>query len=345
MKVAILAPIAWHIPPRKYGPWEQVAGSLADGLVDRGVDVTLFATSKARTKARLRAVIPSPYNEVSGWSARVAEQLHFSYCFEHSQEFDLIHNHANCYPLAFTPFVTTPVVTTLHGSALLEPETHPMYLRFEGLPYVSISNAERQGLRSLNYVATVYNGIDLRQFTFREKPGDYLVFLGRISAEKGTHLAIEIAERVGMPLKIGANIPPEEQDYFETLIRPRLKGAIEYVGEVGPKERDKLLGGALASLHPTTVPEPFGLTIVEAQATGTPVIGFGKGSVPEVIRNGVTGFVVKGVTEAVFAVQKAHTISRAVCRRWVEEHFTVDRMVEGYISVYEKVIKEHRSRR
>ena len=145
MKIAILAPIAWHIPPRKYGPWEQVAGSLADGLAERGIDVTLFATARAQTKAYLRAIISEPYLESRTWSARVAEALHFSHCFEHAEEFDLIHNHVNCYPLAFAPFVHTPILTTLHGSALLEPETHPLYLRFKHLPYVSVSNAERQG--------------------------------------------------------------------------------------------------------------------------------------------------------------------------------------------------------
>lgn len=234
MKIAILAPIAWHIPPRKYGPWEQVAGSLADALAVRGFDVTLFATAQAMTKVRLRAIVSEPYNEAPGMSPRVAEDLHFSYCFAQAEEFDLIHNHVNWYPLAFVPLIRTPIVTTLHGSALLEPHTHPLYLRFKDLPYVSISNAERQGLPELNYVATVYNGLDLAQFTFRPEPGDFLVFLGRVSWKKGTHLAIEIARKAGVPLKIAAHIPDDERDYFDSMVSPALGGSIEFVGEVGP---------------------------------------------------------------------------------------------------------------
>jgi glycosyltransferase involved in cell wall biosynthesis len=339
MKIAILAPIAWHIPPKKYGPWEQVAGSLADGLADRGIDVTLFATAQARTKARLRAIVAAPYNESPGMNPRVAEDLHFSYFFEHAAQFDLIHNHVNCYPLAFAPLVRTPIVTTLHGSALLEPHTHPLYLRFKELPYVSISDAERDGLPELNYVATVYNGVDLEQLTFRPKPEDYLVFLGRISWKKGTHLAIEIAKRAKLPLKIAAYIPDDERGYYESSVRPLIGGSVEFVGEVGPRERNELLGNALALLHPTTVPEPFGLTLVEAQATGTPVIAFNKGSVPEVVRDGETGFVVENVDQAVAAVRRLERIDRRQCRRWVEEHFTVEKMLNGYINVYRRVIE------
>jgi glycosyltransferase involved in cell wall biosynthesis len=338
MRVAILAPIAWNIPPRAYGPWEAVAGALADGLAARGVDVTLFASARARTRARLVATVPAPYREDPAWDPRVAEMVHFSVCFQHARDFDLIHNHVNCYPLAFTPLVRTPVVTTLHGSALLEPWTHPLYRRFRHLPYVSISNAERAGLPELNYVATVYNGIPLDQFTFRPHPGDYLVFVGRMSAAKGVHLAIAIARRAGVPLKIAAYIPPDERAYFDRLVRPHLDHDVEFVGEVGPPERDALLGGALALLHPTTVPEPFGLTLVEAQATGTPVIGFNRGAVPELVRDGETGFVVEDVEQAVRAVGQVGALDRRRCRRWVEDHFTVERMVDGYLDVYRRVV-------
>jgi len=341
MKIAILAPIAWHIPPRKYGPWEHVAGSLADGLAMRGIDVTLFATMQAKTKARLEAIIPEPYLEsrTRTWSIRVAEDLHFSHCFERAGGFELIHNHVNCYPLAFAPLVRTPILTTLHGSALLEPPTHPLYLRFKHLPYVSISNAERLGLPELNYVATVYNGIDLSQFTFRERAGTYLTFLGRAGPAKGMHLAIEIARRAGMPLRIAAHIPDDYREYFQNRITPMLSGQIEFVGEVGPPQRDELLGGALALLHPTTVPEPFGLTLVEAQATGTPVIGFNKGSVPELVRHGETGFVVEDVDQAVAAIPRLEEINRGRCRRWIETRFTIEKMVDGYIEVYRRIIE------
>lgn len=340
MKIAILAPVAWHIPPKKYGPWEQVASSLADGLATRGVDVTLFATKSARTKAKLLATIPGPYYETEGWEGRVAEDLHFSFCFQHAHEFDVIHNHVNCYPLAFTPFVKTPVVTTLHSSVLQEPWTKPFYLQFKHLPYVSISDAEREALPELNYVATVYHGLDLTQFTYKDDPGSYLVALGRISPQKGTHLAIAIAKRAGLPLKIAALIAPNDQDYFNSQVRPHLGSTIEFIGEVGPRDRDRLLGNALALLHPTTIPEPFGLTLIEAQATGTPVIGFGKGSVAELVRHGETGFVVHDVPEAVEAVRRLKTIDRRQCRKWIEEHFTIESMVDGYLRVYEKVLAQ-----
>jgi glycosyltransferase involved in cell wall biosynthesis len=338
MRIGILSPISWRVPPRQYGPWEQVVSILADGLSGRGLDVTLFASGDSITKAKLVSVVPKPVNEDSSINKAVAEFLHYTKFFSHANEFDILHNHMNCYPLAFSPFIKTPIVTTLHGSALLEDYTHPMYRRFKFLPYVSISNAEREGLPELNYVATVYNGIDLKQFHFCPQHGKYLLFLGRISPEKGTHLAINVAQRTGLPLKIAAMIPPEEQRYFEEQIESRLKDRVEYIGPVGPKERDEVLGKAFALLHLVTVPEPFGLVMVEAMATGTPVIGIGLGSIPEVVKDGETGFVVENVNDAVEAVQKVRQIDRRKCRKWVEQNFTAEKMVDGYIKVYEKIL-------
>jgi glycosyltransferase involved in cell wall biosynthesis len=338
MKVGILGTLNWRTPPRHYGAWEHVVHTLAEGLADKGVEVTLFATGDSKTKARLVSVIPRPLNEDSSINPKVAEFMHYGAMFSQAKGFDLIHNHMNCYPLVFSSLVKTPIVTTLHGSALLEEWTHPLYRQFKHLPFVSISNAERAGLPELNYVATVYNGLDLNQFTFRPQRGKYLAFIGRISIEKGTHLAIEVAKRVGLPLKIGAIIPPEEKEYFKREIKPRLGGPIEYIGPVSPKERDELLSNALASLHLVTVPEPFGLTIVESQATGTPVIGIGLGSVPEVIKHGETGFVVDNIDEAVGAIRKIESIDRKKCRVWVEQRFTKEKMVEGYLAAYKKIL-------
>ena len=340
MRVAILAPISWRVPPRQYGPWEQVVSLLTEGLVKRNIDVTLFASGDSVTKAKLVSVLPRPLNDDPSMNRAVAEFLHYTEVFSRADKFDLIHNHMNCYPLAFSPLIKTPIVTTLHGSALLEEYTHSLYLRFKDLPYVSISNTERSGLPQLNYIATVYNGIDLKQFTFRPKPGQYLLFLGRISAEKGTHLAIEVAKATSLPLKIAAIVPPEEQDYFKKEIEPQLSDSIEYIGPVGPKERDEVLGNALALLHLVTVPEPFGLVMVEAMASGTPVIGTSLGSVPEVVKDAETGFVVGNVDEAVGAVHKVGSLDRQKCRRWVEENFTADKMVEGYLKVYEKIVRK-----
>lgn len=340
MRIGILAPIAWRTPPRRYGPWEQVCANLAAGLVARGHEVILFATGDSHIPgARLSSVCPRPLGEDPSLPPRQYETLHMAHGLAEARRVDILHNHFNCFPLCFTPLIDTPVVTTLHGSALLEPDTRVIYRRFAHLPYVSISDAEREGCPELNYVATVYNGIELDQFTFQERPGDYLVFLGRASAKKGLHLAVEVALRAGVPLVIAAHIPPDEEEFFEKKVRPRIDGRrVRYVGEVGPAERNRLLGGALALLHLVTVPEPFGLVLAEAQACGTPVIGFGLGSVPEVVRHGDTGFVVADVEEAVQAVRQVRDIHRRRCREWVEERFTVDAMVDGYIRVYRRIL-------
>ncbi|HEY8487178.1 MAG TPA: glycosyltransferase family 4 protein [Limnochordales bacterium] len=341
MRIGILGPIAWRTPPRRYGPWEQVVSHLAEGLVARGHEVVLFATGDSQTSARLEWVCPRPLGEDPTLDPKAYEFLHMGRALELARAgaFDLLHNHLNAYPLAFAPLLDIPVVTTLHGSALLEEAPRVIYRRFRHLPYVSISDAERQGLPELNYVATVYNGVDLQQFTFQSRPGDYLVFLGRMSAKKGAHLAVELALRTGVPLKMAALIPPDERDYFEAVIRPRLDGRhVEFVGEVGPRERDALLGGALALVHLCTVPEPFGLALVEAQACGTPVIGMALGAVPEVVQHGRTGFVVHSLEEAVEAVQKVAGLDRRRCRQWVEQRFTVQAMVDGYERVYRQLL-------
>ncbi|HEY8498033.1 MAG TPA: glycosyltransferase family 4 protein [Limnochordales bacterium] len=345
MRIGLLGPITWRTPPRRYGPWEQVVSHLAEGLVRRGHDVTLFATADSVTSARLVAVCPRPLGESPELDPKAYEYLHVAEALRWARRraFDLLHNHLNCYPLAFADLVPVPIVTTLHGSALLEPATRVIYRRQAHLPYVSISDAERQGLPELRYVATVYNGVDLDQFTFRPEPGGYLAFLGRMSPKKGAHLAVEVARRTGLPLRMAALIPPDEREFFRREIEPHLDGRqIAYVGEVGPEERDRFLGGALALLHLGTVPEPFGLAMVEAQACGTPVIAMGLGSVPEVVRHGETGFVVHTLEEAVEAVRQVRAIDRAACRRWVEARFSVERMVEGYEAVYRRVLEEGR---
>jgi len=268
--------------------------------------------------------------------------MHVAYALQRAEELrlDLLHNHMNYLPLPFTPLVSVPLLTTLHGAALLETDSRFLYRRYPHLPYVSISYAERQGAPELRYVANVYNGIDLADFTFVERSGSYLLFLGRISPVKGPDLAIEVAHRTGIPLKLAGPIPPEDREFFETKIRPHVNGrSIEYVGEVGPRERDRLLGGALALLQLVRTPEPFGLVMVEAMATGTPVIGTARGSVPEVVEDGVTGFVVDDLEGAVQAISRVSEIRREDARRRVEERFTFDRMIEGYIQAYETVLE------
>ena len=340
MRIGLLAPIAWRTPPRHYGPWERVASLLAEGLVERGHDVTLFATADSQTTAKLHAVCPRGYEEDSSLDAKVWESLHIAAAFERAQDFDLIHNNFDFLPLTYSGLVPTPVVTTIHGFSSLR--ILPVYRRYnEHGFYVSISNADREP--SLNYVATVYHGIDIEHFTFGATGGDHLVFLGRIHPDKGTWEAIEIAKRSGRRLIIAGII--QDKAYFEIQIAPHIDGrAVEYVGSVGPSERDSLLGGAAALLHPILFDEPFGLSVIEAMACGTPVIAFSRGSMPELVRHGENGFLVQNLEEAVGAVNRLPEIRREHCRRFVEEGFSAARMVDDYVTVYERVLAMRQNR-
>ena len=341
MKIALLSPIAWRTPPRAYGPWEQVVSLLAEGLVERGLNVTLFATADSRTRARLHAVCPRPYGEDKSIDPKVWECLHISELFEHADEFDIIHNHFDFLPLAWTRLVNTPVVSTIHGFS--SPNILPVYEKYnDGVYYVSISDADRSP--ALDYTATVHHGIDLAQFTFRETPQDYLLFFGRIHPDKGASAAIEIARAAGLPLIMAGLI--QDEGYFSTQVAPHLDGAqIKYVGCVGPAERDRLLGGARALLHPISFAEPFGLSVAEAMACGTPAIAYPRGSMPEIIRHGETGFLVADVQEAVRAVAHLGDLSRQACRREAEVRFSVARMVDDYIRVYEQILDSQEWRR
>lgn len=338
LRVAILAPISWRLPPRHYGGWELVAYNHAEGLARCGVDVTLFATSDARTSVRLHSVVPRPLSEDPILPPRVYETLHAAACFERAGEFDVIHNHAGAYPVCFSRLVSTPVVTTLHGSAA-EPDSRLIYERHAEGPYVSITDAERALAPDLRYIATVHDGIEVDAFTFRADPGRYLLFLGRLSPVKGAHLAIEVARRTGLPLVIAGIVPPEDRTYFETRIAPHLDGErVRFVGPADHAAKNALCGGALALLHLVQYHEAFGLTIVEANACGAPVIAIGRGSVPELVRHGETGWIVDGVDDAVEAVASLGGLSRARCREWVATRFTVEQMARGYLDVYGRIL-------
>jgi len=338
MRIAMLSPVAWRTPPRDYGPWEQVVSVLTEGLAKQGVDVTLFATGDSLTTATLHAVVARGYEEDCGLEAKVAECLHIAEVFEHADEFDLIHNHLDFLPLAWSKLTTTPVVTTIHG--FFSARMLPVYRKYDkGSYYVSVSNADRSP--DLDYVANTYHGVDLNAFTYRDKPGEYLLFHGRIHPDMGASEAIEIARRAGRRLVMAGAIHDDE--YYREKIEPFVNGAsVAYVGGVGPGKRDKLMGGALALLHPICFAEPFGLSVVEAMACGTPVIAFAKGGVPEVVTDGETGFLVNTVDEAVDAVARVPELERAACRARVEEHFTADRMVESYMKVYLEVLERSR---
>jgi glycosyltransferase involved in cell wall biosynthesis len=335
----MLGPISWRVPPRQYGGWELVAYYLTEGLVRRGHDVTLFASGDSLTSARLESVVPRPLSEDAGLAqfSRAYETLHTANAFEHAAEFDLIHNHMGSFAQCFVRLSLAPVVTTLHGSGA-EPYSKLIYTRYADAHYVSITDAERALLPNLNYIATVYNGIDLSGFPFAPTPGEYLLVLGRMSPDKGIHFAIDVAERTGLPLVLAGIVPSENKIYFEEQIQPRLGKNISFVGPVDARRKAELYGGAAAFLHLITYDEAFGLTMVEAMACGCPVIAVRRGSVPELVVDGKTGFIVDDVDGAVAAVDRAGTVDRAACRAHVQEHFTVDRMVEGYLDVYRTVL-------
>jgi glycosyltransferase involved in cell wall biosynthesis len=332
VKVAMLAPVAWRTPPRHYGPWERVAGLLTEGLVARGVHVTLFATADSVTAAQLEAVVPRPYGKDPSMDGRVWEALHVAHVLARSADFDIVHNHLDWLPLAFASSWRAPMVTTIHGFS--GPRILPAYVAAKS-NYVSISDADRSPL--LDYVATVRHGIDLAELAFRSIGGEDLVVFGRIHPDKGTADAIEIARRTGRRLIICGIVQDEE--YFARSVRPHIDGdRVQYRGSVGPGERSAVLGSAAALLHPIHFDEPFGLSVVEAMATGTPVIAFARGSMPEVVDEGVTGFLVDGVDDAVSVVDPAAALDRAAVRAVVERRFGVDRMVEEYLAVYERLL-------
>ncbi|MGV8963049.1 MAG: glycosyltransferase family 4 protein [Candidatus Saccharimonadaceae bacterium] len=335
MKVAILAPIAWRTPPEKYGPWEQVASNIAEGLVNKGIEVTLFATGNSHTVGQLEYVSPTAYAEDQTLDPKVWECLHISNVMEQASKFDIIHNNFDFLPLTYSRLISTPMITTIHGFS--SPKIIPVYQKYNNNNfYVSISNSDRSS--ELDYAATVYNGIDTKHFTFNNNPKDYLLFFGRIHPEKGTYESIQIAKKANKKLIISGLI--QDEAYFEEKVKPFLNDKdIIYVGNSGPKERDKLLGEAIALLHPISFEEPFGLSVAEAMLCGTPVIAFNKGSMPELIDHSKTGFLISTIEEAVEAVNKIDSINRVDCHTWSVNNFSLERMVEGYIDVYKQILQ------
>lgn len=333
MKVAVLSPIAWRTPPSEYGPWEQMASNVTEGLIALGVDVTLFATGNSITNAKLEAVTEAGYEEDRTLDAKVVECLQISNLMEQANDFDIIHNHFDFLPLTYAGLISTPILTTIHGFS--SKRILPVYQKYNSLcHYVSISNADRAD--ELNYLATVYNGLNVDEFSFVEKPADYLLFFGRIHPDKGPLDAIKIAIASKKKLYLVGLV--QDPHYFETQIKPELNDQIVYLGLAGPKKRNELLGNALALLHPIAFDEPFGLSVAEAMLCGTPVIAYNRGSMPELIIHEQTGFLVKNVDEAVKAVAELPHINRAKCRSWSEEKFSKERMVSDYVDCYNSIL-------
>jgi len=339
VRIAMLSPIAWRTPPRHYGPWESVVSLLTEGLVSRGYDVTLFATGDSETSGKLHAVCPRGYEEDSSIVPKVWECLHISELFEHAEDFDIIHNNFDFLPLTYSALTTTPVVTTIHGFS--SPGILPVYKKYNSkVLYVSISHADRSP--ELDYIRTIHHGIDIKQFDFQPDPNDYLLFFGRIHHDKGAREALEIARACNKRLILAGII--QDEAYYHQYVEPHLddRNAV-YVGTAGPVQRNQLLGKAYALLHPINFNEPFGLSVIESMACGTPVIAFNKGSMPELIEHGKNGFLVSGCEEAVEHVVRIKDINRSDCRQTVEDRFTADSMVEKYIDVYTQVLEKARS--
>ncbi len=334
MKVAILSPITWRTPPRKYGPWEQVASNVAEGLVERGMEVTLFATGDSMTQGRLDAICKTPLGDEENPDPKVWECLHISNLMEKAGQFDIIHNHFDFLPLTYSQLITTPMITTIHGFS--SQKILPVYKKYNrSTAYVSISKADRH--RDLTYLQTIYHGINPGDFPLSTHKEEYLLYFGRIHPEKGTHLAIEIAKASGYPLKIAGLI--QDQGYFDTLIKPHIdSGEVIYAGNAGSAIRTKLLCGAKALLHPICFEEPFGLSGVESMMSGTPVIAFSRGSMPELIINRKTGFLVKDVSEAISAVKDIKDLNAQDCHDHAVRMFGRDRMIDEYVSAYKKVL-------
>ena len=333
-RVAVLSPVAWRTPPRQYGAWETVASNICEGLVARGWDVTLFATADSVTRAHLRSVVERGYEEDSTVDPKVAEYLHISEAFESAVEFDLIHSHCDFMALTYTRLVNTPVLTTIHGFS--SPKIMPVYQKYRDGYFVSISDSDRSP--GLNYLATVYNGIDLSLYPLQQSGGDHLISLGRIHPDKGVHLAIAVARLSGLPLLIAGII--QDKEYFRKHVEPHLDDRkIRYIGPVDVPGKNDLFAGAHALLHLNTIPERFGLVLAEANAAGVPVIAMNLGSCREVIKDGRTGFLVNNVNEAVRALKRVHEIDRAACRERVQQCFSIETMVEGYEQVYSTIFE------
>jgi glycosyltransferase involved in cell wall biosynthesis len=335
LRVAVLAPISWRVPPRHYGPWEQFASLLAEGLVARGLEVTLFASADSVTSARLASVVPHGWSEDPEVEPKVAECLHIAHAFERAAEFDLIHNGFDFLPLSYSGLVETPVLTTIHGFS--SERILPVYRRYDAsTAYVAISDADRHP--DLDYLATIHHGIDTDAFALHPSPGGYLLFFGRIHPDKGAAEAIEVALACGIPLVLAGIV--QDERYFEERVKPRLDGTrVTFLGPVAAAERAELLGGAQALLHLISFDEPFGYSVVEALACGTPVIAFPRGSMAELIDEGETGVLVAGVGEAAAAVERAAGLDRAAIRARAVARFGVERMIDEYLAAYAAVVR------
>lgn len=343
MRIAQIAPLWERVPPLAYGGTELVVSLLTDELVRRGHDVTLFAAGDSHTLAQLEPSSAKSLRSlgVTHQEAEIYITRQLNQVFEQASEFDLIHSHIDLLGFSYAKRVLSPTLHTVHG--IIPPDTEPLWRDARQLNFISISNSQRRNDLGLNYVATVYNGIDISIFPFYSQPDSspYLAFLGRISPEKGPHLAIEIAKRTGWHLKMAGKVDPVDREFFEQQIKPHIDGKqIEFLGEANHKQKCELMGGAAATLFTITWPEPFGLVMVESMAVGTPLIAMKMGSTEEVIEPGKTGFLCNNIEECIAALDRIGEIDRRACRDRVAAKFSVTQMVDGYEAVYQQLIAQ-----
>jgi glycosyltransferase involved in cell wall biosynthesis len=339
MRIAQVAPLYESVPPQYYGGTERVVSYLTEELVRQGHEVTLYASGDSVTRARLIATCPQALRLSKTCIDALPHHLvMLERVLQDAPHFDIIHFHTDYLHFPLSRRYTTPRVTTFHGRLDL-PDLVPLYREFREMPVVSISDAQRQPVPWLNWQGTVYHGLPENLYTLCDEPGTYLAFIGRISPEKRVDRAIEIAKRLDMPLKIAAKVDASDRQYFANVVRPLLRHPlVEYIGEIGEGDKDVFLGHAYALLFPIDWPEPFGLAMIEAMACGTPIVAFRRGSVKEVVDDGVTGFIVDSVEDAVRAVEKVTSLSRKRCREVFQERFSAGRMAEDYFTIYRQLV-------
>lgn len=341
MRIAQIAPIVERVPPKKYGGTERMVHALTEELVARGHDVTLFASGDSQTSAKLESVYPRALREAKVkdlYGTNTWTLLNMGLAYDMQDEFDIIHDHLAPLSLTAANLATTPVVMTMHGAFSVDNRKLFQTLR---TPYiVTISESQMYSLPDLNHAGTVHNGLPMEHYPFGGEMGDYLLFVGRISAEKGVHFAVEAAIELDLPLVIAAKLDAYDLPYFREYIEPHLSERIKWIGEVDEEGRNKLLANARCFLHPVTWREPFGLTLIEAMACGCPVVAFDKGSIPEIVNTGVTGYVVQDLETMIEAINNIGAIDRKACRDHALTHFSAKRMADGYEAVYRKILEK-----
>ncbi|HEV8666715.1 MAG TPA: glycosyltransferase family 4 protein [Candidatus Paceibacterota bacterium] len=338
MKIAQVAPIVERVPPRTYGGTERVVHALTEELVKRGHEVTLFASGDSITSAKLESVYPRSLREAKLpdlYGANTWTMLNLGLAYELQDEFDIIHDHMMPLSLPTANIASVPVVGTMHGA--FTATNRRLFQTLRNPHMVSISQAQVFSAPSINHAATIYNGLPMEHYPFSDTNDGYLLYVGRLSLEKGVHHAIEAAEQLDMPLILAAKLDPIDQAYFKAYIEPRLSSRVQWIGEVNEEERNKLMSKAKCFLHPVTWREPFGLTLIEAAATGCPVVAFNRGSIPEIIKTGVTGYVVEDIDSMIDAVGNIDTINRAACREHALTNFSAKRMADKYEELYKKL--------